>query len=400
MRLALHRRSRNLWFSLALVLAGCDAGRTAAQHDWAAERRRMVDEQLRPRGIRSPRVLDAMLAVPRHLFVPTEQRDDAYSDSPLPIGHDQTISQPYIVALMTETLEVEPDDRVMEIGTGSGYQAAVLSMLVKEVYTIEIVPPLAARARDTLARLGYRNVEVRTGNGYLGWPEHAPYDRIVVTAAPDEVPPALVQQLKPGGMMAIPVGTGIQELRILRRTASGLETLAAHPVRFVPMVGKEAAPMAWTLESSAFRPNGEIPRKYTCEGDDVSPPLAWSGAPAGTKSVALIVDDPDAPDPSAPKTIWVHWVVYNLPASTHALAEGASRRLPAGARDGKNDWKRTGYGGPCPPIGRHRYVHKLYALDVELPDLHEPTKTQLESAMKGHILGLVELVGTYQKGRG
>lgn len=166
------------------------------------------------------------------------------------------------------------------------------------------------------------------------------------------------------------------------------------------VAGWKGAPMAMTLESSAFRANAEIPRKYTCEGDDMSPPLAWSGAPPGAKSFALIVDDPDAPDPKAPKTIWVHWVVYNLPASTHTLAEGVSRRLPAGARDGKNDWKRTGYGGPCPPIGRHRYYHKLYALDVELPDLHEPTKAQLESAMKGHILEHAELVGTYQKGRG
>jgi Raf kinase inhibitor-like YbhB/YbcL family protein len=155
--------------------------------------------------------------------------------------------------------------------------------------------------------------------------------------------------------------------------------------------------MAFALESSAFRTNGEIPRKHTCEGEDVSPPLAWSGAPAGVKSFALVVDDPDAPDPKAPKTTWVHWVVYNLPASTPALAEGAARALPAGARSGKNDWKRTGYGGPCPPIGRHCYFHKLYALDVELPDLHEPTKTELESAMKGHVIERAELVGTYQK---
>ena len=157
--------------------------------------------------------------------------------------------------------------------------------------------------------------------------------------------------------------------------------------------------MALTLESSAFRSNGEIPTRYTCEGDDVSPPLAWSGVPPGAKSFALVVDDPDAPDPKAPKTVWVHWVVYNLPSSSHGLAEGASRTLPAGARDGKNDWKRTGYGGPCPPIGRHRYFHKLYALDEELSDLHEPTRAQLESAMQGHILGQVELVGTYQKQR-
>jgi Raf kinase inhibitor-like YbhB/YbcL family protein len=165
----------------------------------------------------------------------------------------------------------------------------------------------------------------------------------------------------------------------------------------VAFAGWKEAPMALTLESPAFRANGEIPRKQTCEGDDVSPALAWRGAPAGAKSFALVIDDPDAPDPKAPRTIWVHWVVYNLPASTYALAEGASRKLPAGARDGKNDWKRTGYSGPCPPIGQHRYFHRLYALDVELPDLHEPAKAQLESAMKGHILEQVELVGTYQK---
>jgi Raf kinase inhibitor-like YbhB/YbcL family protein len=155
--------------------------------------------------------------------------------------------------------------------------------------------------------------------------------------------------------------------------------------------------MALTIESSAFASKAGIPRKYTCEGADVSPPFAWSGEPGRTKSFALIVDDPDAPDPKAPKMTWVHWVVYNVPANIHALAEGASPKLPPGARDGKNDWKRTGYGGPCPPVGRHRYFHKLYALDVELPDLHEPTKAQLETAMKGHILAQAELVGTYQK---
>lgn len=198
----------------------------------------MVIEQLRGRDIRSPRVLEAMRAVPRHLFVPEAEREGAYGDFPLPIGHGQTISQPYIVAFMTEALDVGTDDRVLEIGTGSGYQAAVLSRLAKEVYTMEIVAPLADRARETLATLGYRNVQVRTGNGYLGWPEHAPYDRIMVTAAPDDVPPALVQQLKVGGLMAIPVGTAYQELRILRRTPTGTETLRTLPVRFVPMVKK------------------------------------------------------------------------------------------------------------------------------------------------------------------
>jgi Raf kinase inhibitor-like YbhB/YbcL family protein len=140
-----------------------------------------------------------------------------------------------------------------------------------------------------------------------------------------------------------------------------------------------------------------IPEKYTCEGADTSPPLAWSGVPSSAKSVVLIVDDPDAPDPAAPKMTWVHWVAYNLTPQATALAEGASKSPPAGARDGLNDWKRTGYGGPCPPIGRHRYFFKLYALDVVLPDLGKPSKADLLRAMEGHVLGSAELVGTYQK---
>jgi len=202
------------------------------------ERQRMVDEQLRARGIRSPRVLDAMLSVPRHLFVPLAQRSAAYVDAPLPIGERQTISQPYIVAFMTEALDVQPDHRVLEIGTGSGYQAAILGTLAKELYTIEIIAPLAEQAREVLTHLGFANVQVRTGNGYLGWPERAPFDRIMVTAAPDEVPPALVQQLKIGGIMAIPVGSTTQELRVLRRTVAGMDTVTTLPVRFVPMTGK------------------------------------------------------------------------------------------------------------------------------------------------------------------
>jgi protein-L-isoaspartate(D-aspartate) O-methyltransferase len=237
--------TRHFCISFAFVISGLACGGSGVEaqrgaRDWDAERTRMVDEQLRARDIRSPRVLDAMRMVPRHLFVPEPQRADAYSDSPLPIGHDQTISQPYIVAFMTQALEVAADHRILEIGTGSGYQAAVLGVLAKEVYTIEIVAPLAERARQTLSALGYRNIQVRAGNGYLGWPEHAPYDRIMVTAAPDEVPPALLQQLKVGGLMAIPVGavTESQQLRILRRTATGTETLNTLPVRFVPMTGK------------------------------------------------------------------------------------------------------------------------------------------------------------------
>ena len=156
--------------------------------------------------------------------------------------------------------------------------------------------------------------------------------------------------------------------------------------------------MALTITSPAFANEGEIPQQFTCEGPDISPELAWSGAPEGTKSFALIVDDPDAPDPEAPKMIWVHWVLYNIPASATGLAEDiASDQLPAGTREGVNDWKRTGYGGPCPPIGRHRYFHKLYALDTMLPDLGEPTKPDLLAAMDGHVLAQTVVMGTYIK---
>ena len=162
----------------------------------------------------------------------------------------------------------------------------------------------------------------------------------------------------------------------------------------------EEKAMSLTITSTAFAANAAIPSLYTCEGKDVSPPLSWSGAPSGAKSFALIVDDPDAPDPKAPKTTWVHWVVFNIPASVTALPKGVTaKNLPAGAREGMNDWKRTGYGGPCPPIGRHRYFHKLYALDTALGDLGQPTKAALERTMQGHILAKAELVGTYQRGK-
>jgi Raf kinase inhibitor-like YbhB/YbcL family protein len=156
--------------------------------------------------------------------------------------------------------------------------------------------------------------------------------------------------------------------------------------------------MTLSLQSASFSQNGEIPATFTCEGQDVSPALSWSGVPAGTKSLALIVDDPDAPDPKAPKMTWVHWVLYDIPAAAKSLPEAVSpSALPAGTREGLNDWKRTGYGGPCPPIGRHRYFHKLYALDTVLSDLGTPTKAALEKAMEGHVLAKTELVGTYQK---
>jgi Raf kinase inhibitor-like YbhB/YbcL family protein len=154
--------------------------------------------------------------------------------------------------------------------------------------------------------------------------------------------------------------------------------------------------MALQLTSAAFAPGGEIPIRHTCQGEDRSPPLAWSGVPTNAKSLVLIVDDPDAPDPAAPKMVYVHWVLYNLPPSISGLPEAVAR-LPAGTDQGLNDWHRTGYGGPCPPIGRHRYFHKLYALDTVLPDLGTPTKAALEAAMKGHVIAQAELVGTYQK---
>ena len=156
--------------------------------------------------------------------------------------------------------------------------------------------------------------------------------------------------------------------------------------------------MSLTITSAAFAPNAAIPTRYTCEGDDVSPQLAWSDAPAGTRSFALIVDDPDAPDPAAPRTTWVHWLLYNIPSTTTELPEAvAPGALPAGTREGVNDWKRTGYGGPCPPIGRHRYFHKLYALDTVLPNLQRPRKAALEKAIEGHVLAQGVLIGTYQK---
>lgn len=163
---------------------------------------------------------------------------------------------------------------------------------------------------------------------------------------------------------------------------------------------KEVSAMSLTLVSSAFRHNGDIPARYTCDGDDVSPPLSWSGVPAGTRSLALILDDPDAPDPKAPKMTWVHWVLYNIPPTATELPERAgTKNLPQGTLEGINDWKRTGYGGPCPPVGRHRYFHKLYALDTVLPDMNRPTKVRLEAAMHGHIVSRAEIVGTYQRSR-
>ena len=191
------------------------------------------------RDIKNPLVLDAMASVPRDEFVPESLRKFAYSDEPLPIGYHQSISQPYIVAFMTEQLDPKPTDRVLEIGTGSGYQAAVLSRLVAEVYTIEIIEPLAKRAEADLKRLGYLNVKVLAGDGYKGWPEHAPFDAIIVTCAPERVPQPLVDQMKEGGRMMVPVGNYLaQELYLLEKAKGGMRQSAVLPVRFVPMAGE------------------------------------------------------------------------------------------------------------------------------------------------------------------
>jgi protein-L-isoaspartate(D-aspartate) O-methyltransferase len=238
--------------ALCAALAACEgrphapqaqppsAAAAPARSDGAQERAaraRMVQEQIAARGVRDGRVLEAMRAVPRHEFVLPSYRAEAYDDTPLPIEAGQTISQPYIVALMSELADVQAGDRVLEVGTGSGYQAAVLAQLGAEVYSIEIVEQLATSSRERLARLGYR-ATVRHGDGYAGWPEHAPFDAILVTAAPPRIPPPLEEQLEVGGKLVVPVGEGYQELLVVERTASGLTRRSALPVRFVPMTGK------------------------------------------------------------------------------------------------------------------------------------------------------------------
>ena len=215
---------------------------TQTTNPFAKDREVMVETQIVARGVKNRRVLDAMRRVPRHELVPEAARTAAYADHPLPIGHGQTISQPYIVAIMTEMLDLSADERVLEVGTGSGYQAAVLAELCSEVFSIEIVEPLANRAREDLERLGYKNVHVRYGDGYRGWPEAAPFDAIIVTAAPDHIPEPLVSQLAVGGRMVLPVGDAYQELVLLRKTDRGLEREVTLPVRFVPMTGEAMKP--------------------------------------------------------------------------------------------------------------------------------------------------------------
>jgi len=202
-------------------------------------REEMVKTQISKRGIKDDRLLQAMLKVERHKFVPEEIQKFAYIDRPLPIGEGQTISQPYIVALMTELLKLDSDEKVLEIGTGSGYQAAILAELVREVYTIEILEPLAKKAEKLLQELGYENITVKCGDGYLGWEEYAPFDAIIVTCAPPHIPQPLIDQLAEGGRMVIPVGTNWQELKLIEKQNNQIKIIDTVPVRFVPMTGKE-----------------------------------------------------------------------------------------------------------------------------------------------------------------
>lgn len=223
---------------LALLLAATPMPSYSQERSYPKQRQMMVEEQIVSRGVTDPGVVRAMEEVPRHAFVPDRLRDQSYVDGPLSIGSGQTISQPYVVALMTSLLELDGSEKILEIGTGSGYQAAVLSRLAREVYTIEIREELGEKAEHTLSNLGYDNVHVRIGDGYQGWPEEAPFDGIMVTAAPDEVPEPLLQQLKVGAKLVIPVGDFVQDLLVLTKTADGVERREIIPVRFVPMIGE------------------------------------------------------------------------------------------------------------------------------------------------------------------
>src|SRR4030043_313289 len=228
-------------FILLMVFTQCTNGKKGSElnpkGDFKAMREKMVETQIKARGVKNPRVLSPLLKVERHRFVPEENLNSAYSDQPLPIGEGQTISQPYIVALMTELLDLKGDEKVLEVGTGSGYQAAILAELAKEVYTIEIIEKLATSAKKLLLDLGYKNIKVKAGDGYLGWPEAAPFDAIIVTCAPDHIPKPLMDQLREGGRMVIPVGEFTQELKKIVKRGGKLETTNVIPVIFVPMTG-------------------------------------------------------------------------------------------------------------------------------------------------------------------
>lgn len=223
-----------IMFLSTMLYTACS--KAESRNSFSRQRQNMMDQQIKSRGVKDPQVINAMLKVKRHLFVPEKIEHLAYRDSPLPIGQEQTISQPFIVAFMTEALRLEKDDRVLEIGTGSGYQAAILAEIVNQVYTIEINEQLAKTAAKRLKKLGYANISVKHGDGYKGWPEHASFDAVIVTAAPPTIPEELVKQLKAGGRLVVPVGTSSQELLLITKTETGITKKSLLPVRFVPMI--------------------------------------------------------------------------------------------------------------------------------------------------------------------
>jgi protein-L-isoaspartate(D-aspartate) O-methyltransferase len=281
-----------------LLLASLGAGAQNADR-WAESRRRMVETEVVAGGVKDSRVCEAMRATPRHEFVPVAQRANAYFDMALPIGKGQTISSPFIVAYMTEQLEPHPQDRVLEIGTGSGYQAAVLSGLVAEVYSIEIVESLGNKAAETLKKLGYRNVYTKVGDGYKGWPEHAPFDKIIVTCSPDDIPKPLVEQLKEGGRMVVPLGERYQQTLYLYKKVNGvLQREALQPTFFVPMMGRaEEQRIAASDSVSPTLLNGSFEQTA---GDQ---PVGWyyvkqgkvesvQGVPNGAKCLTVSNDTP------------------------------------------------------------------------------------------------------------
>lgn len=237
-----YRTSVTLLFGALVVILGCKQGSgedpQMTDSTRQSERHAMVEGQIIARGVRDPSVIQAMRQVPRHQFVTESEQENSYEDRPLPIGYGQTISQPYIVAFMTEALRLQTTDKVLEIGTGSGYQAAVLAKIASEVFTIEIVEPLAKRAEETLSQLGYTNVHVRSGDGYQGWPTESPFDAIILTASPDHIPQPLLDQLTIGGRLILPVGKFLQELVLVNRTKEGYQQTVLLPVAFVPMTGE------------------------------------------------------------------------------------------------------------------------------------------------------------------
>lgn len=276
------------------LLAVLTLPREAAANDFADQRNRMVEDEIVAAGVKDPRVIQSMRDAPRHEFVPLPARGNAYFDMALPIGNSQTISPPFVVAYMTEQLHPEPTDNVLEIGTGSGYQAAVLSPLVKDVYTIEIVKPLGERAARTLKRLKYANVHPKIGDGYQGWPEHAPFDKIIVTCSPEQVPPKLVEQLREGGRMIVPVGERYQQTLYLFQKKDGkLEKVALLPTLFVPMTGKAEAgriekpdPLKPTINNGGFERLSEI-----SEEDAAPAPAEASPADAAGQGGEKVLDD-------------------------------------------------------------------------------------------------------------